>query len=196
MSFCILKCNTQFTLTCYCSFIGTCIGERNHCRFFWFITIQALGFTKCVSIVNSSRFGVISFLKPVFFHDVDPVDIWMVILAKFYLYPLSFAAWMIVGVHSWFVVTNGTTFEIEKGNHLEYLEGTSACDLPFSSGLLSNLKLFCCTRDASSKWLSYIGITNREIQWTPILWKPVGTTFHDSDDWQNNLWSNKYWSCC
>jgi hypothetical protein len=210
----------------HCPFIGTCIGERNHCRFYFFIIIQALGFKKCISIVNSSKFGLFSFLRPILFQNVNTIDIWMVILTKVYLYPLSFAAWMIVGVHSWFVFTNGTTFEVEKGQHLEYLEGTaSVCDLPFSMGICTNMKLFCCIRDDMSSTFCCLfrryclngnsnsnsnsnsnnnyhpekdrkNQKNKDDQWTPILWKPIGTIVNDSDDWQNNLWSNKYWSCC
>lgn len=196
----------------HCTFIGTCIGERNHCRFYFFIILQALGFRKCVSIVNSSKFGLSNFLRPALFQDVEMIDIWMVVLTKVYLYPLSFAAWMIVVVHTWFVLTNGTTFEVEKGQHLEYLDGTaSVCDLPFSMGICTNMKLFCCIRDdISSKfcfWRFRLDKNNnhnkdrkkqmtKDDEWKPIVWKPIGTIVNDSDDWQNNLWSNKYWSCC
>ncbi len=196
----------------HCNFIGTCIGERNHCRFYFFIILQALGFRKCVSIVNSSKFGLSNFLRPALFQDVEMIDIWMVILTKVYLYPLSFAAWMIVVVHTWFVLTNGTTFEVEKGQHLEYLDGTaSVCDLPFSMGICTNMKLFCCVRDDISSKLCFgrFRLDNnndhnkdrkrektKDDEWAPIVWKPVGTIVNDSDDWQNNLWSNKYWSCC
>ena len=185
----------------HCAFIGTCIGERNHCRFYFFIVIQAIGFIKCISIVNSSNFGIMNFATPRLYKDVNPTDIWLVILARCYLYPLTFAACLIVGVHTWFMMTNGTTFELAKRDKLEYLEGSSMCDLPYSFGLVSNLKLFCCVRDASSKCLANVGLgnTKEEVQynqWTPIIWKPVGTIVNDSEDWQNNLWSNKYWSCC
>ena len=46
----------------HCGFVGTCIGERNHCRFYWFLFIQALGFLKCISVVNESKFGFICFV--------------------------------------------------------------------------------------------------------------------------------------
>ena len=179
----------------HCHFIGTCIGERNHCRFYWFIVFQALGFIKCSSIVHGSRFGFTSFMKPILLRSVELIDIWTVIGARVYLYSLTFVACLMVCIHSWFVVTNGTTFEIEKGNHLEYLRGTSTCDLPFSLGLGTNLKLFCCLRDASSKWLPLCN-KKKDNEWTPMLWKPIGSIVNDSEDWQNNLWSNKYWTCC
>ena len=178
----------------HCAFIGTCIGERNHCRFYLFIVIQAFGFKKCTSIINSSSLGIVSFLKPILYKDVKHFDIWMVVVAKVYIYSLSIAAWMIVCIHTWFVLTNGTTFEAEKGEHLEYLNGSSICDLPYSRGLCSNLKLFCCVRDSSSKCCS--GSPKKDIPWTPILWKPIGELDSNSVDWKNNLWSNRYWSCC
>jgi palmitoyltransferase len=168
----------------HCGFIGTCIGERNHCRFYCFIVIQALGFRKCVSIVNSSQFGIFSFFRPIFNRDVQALDIWAVIIARVYLYPLTFAAWMIVFVHTWFVLTNGTTFEIGKGTHLEYLQGTTICDLPFSLGICSNLRMFCCIRDTASGLFACGGNNREEQDWVPIYWKPVREIDRQSEDWR------------
>jgi hypothetical protein len=28
------------------------------------------------------------------------------------------------------------------------------------------------------------------------LWKPLILVQKDSDDWINNPWQNKYWTCC
>ncbi len=178
----------------HCNFIGTCIGERNHCRFYCFIFFQALGFLKCISIVNTSRLGMISFAQPNMFKNVEAHDIWVVIAAKVYLYPLTFAACLMVAIHSWLLLTNGTSFEMAKGHHLEYLRGVSVCDLPFSSGLWANIRTFCL-RDASFDWMKYL-LRKRKSDWTPILWEPVGIVVHNSEDWCNNPWSNKYWTCC
>ena len=187
----------------HCGFVGTCIGERNHCRFYWFLFIQALGFHKCISVVNDSKFGFICFVNTRIYEHVDSLDVWVVIGTRCFLFVLTFLAWIMLGIHSWFVVTNGTTFEIEKGDYLEYLKDIHICDLPFSSGLCTNLNLFCCVRDASSTWIRRVlscSFWKRrdsvEEEWTPIIWKPVGTIVHDSEDWRNNLWSNKYWTCC
>jgi len=183
----------------HCRFINTCIGERNHCRFYWFIFIQAIGFIKCFSIVNSSNLGIFSLLQRNLYKNIDSIDIWIVVASRVYLYPLTFIACLMVTVHTFFVLTNATTFETEKAEHLEYLNGTTMCDAPFSLGLLGNLKLFCCFRDASYVWRIKHGccrIGDDNEKWVPIVWKPVGVIKNDSEDCWNHPWSNKYWTCC
>lgn len=108
----------------HCGFIGTCIGERNHCRFFWFLTFQLLGFLVCSHTVSTSTLRMSS----------HPSGEYLILLvAKFYLYPLTFVAAMIWITHTVFAVLNLTTFECGKGpRHIDYLQGTRQMDLPFS----------------------------------------------------------------
>ena len=112
----------------HCNFIGTCIGERNHCRFLVFLWCQAMGFWFCSSVVASSKAGGIRRM----IQDGGGPAV-MVLLAKVYLYPLTFVATMMCVVHTIFAVFNMTTFECGKGSrHIDYLKGTHATDLPFS----------------------------------------------------------------
>jgi hypothetical protein len=81
-----------------------------------------------------------------------------------------------------------TTFECSKGpRHLEYLQGTEPMDLPFSKGVLNNLRHFCCQASGG-------GDVN--VKWTPEKWLPPGKIIRDSEDWWEYPWQNKYWSCC
>jgi hypothetical protein len=32
--------------------------------------------------------------------------------------------------------------------------------------------------------------------WQPTLWHRPLPVLHDSEDWWNHPWQNKYWSCC
>lgn len=108
----------------HCGFIGTCIGERNHCRFWWFLSLQLLGFCVCSHTVSTC---------PVRWSSSEPGEYMMLLLAKLYLYPLTFIAALMWVTHTIFAVANLTTFECGKGpRHIDYLRGTQQMDLPFS----------------------------------------------------------------
>jgi len=209
------KCVATFDHHCY--FIGTCIGERNHARFWWFLTAQAYGFATCVQIVAGSRIGVKMGLNYMFGfastsggNSGNTLNTILVVATKLYLYPLTFFAVLMWFTHTFFGLGNGTTYECGKGpRKIDYLGGTKLMDLPFSRGCLGNIRSFCCYRDVLASWLpfflKYQGNVSVELQkkgnageggWTPVLWRPPGKIDRDSDDWWQNPWENKYWSCC
>ena len=218
----------------HCHFIGTCIGERNHCRFWWFLTAQVVGFGTCVSIVGGSRVGIkmgLNYLLGVAASSsssstaaggggtLGAANVLIVILTKLYLYPLTFFAVLMWVSHTFFALGNVNTYECGKGpKKIDYLSSTKEMDLPFSRGCVTNIRLFCCYRDAiSASWLcmpsmlryggndgiellqkrkKQRGDTSRKQGWTPILWRPPGKIDRDSDNVWENPWENKYWSCC
>ena len=177
-----------------------------------------LGFWKFSGIVSSSPLGFVCLSNLTCGtgagSDVEWWEVLIVIVARIYLYWLTFAATMMAIIHTWFAITNGTTFELEKRQNLEYLEGVGMCDIPFSRGLAFNMRIFCCVKDqVCSAWNGLCcfcgsGITRRtredyeqtqgEKHWRPVLWKPIGNIVKDSssDDICSNPWDNKYWTCC
>jgi len=172
----------------HCNFIGTCIGERNHCRFFWFLFFQYIGFMTCIRIVSSCEVK----LLPLNENKLILLQL-MALGSKMYLYPLYFLSFLVLGVHCVLALTNMTTFECSKtSRHIDYLQGTKVCDCPFSSGVDTNIRNFCCLRDSLYNYLT----THRESKWTPISWKLPGRIVRDSDDCCSHPWENKYYSCC
>ena len=131
------QCNCCIaTFDHHCEFLGTCIGERNHARFWWFLLCQAISFSFLCHVVGSSRWGVTTFLfPPTITNDEDALSVLTVlrvVVAKCYLYPIRWVAWIMVFLHTFMALSNSTTFEFSKGpRHLEYLQGTKLSDLPF-----------------------------------------------------------------
>ena len=169
----------------HCEFIGTCIGEKNHALFWWFLTMQACGFLVMMNMIGSNRVGWISLLVSSSSNNrqqqQDTQQALLVVAAEVYVYPLAWAAFLMWTIHTFLISTNSTTFEWSKKQHLEYLRGTELCDLPYSSQRCDlNLWNLCWRR-------------NHQF---PTLWKPPARVVRDSDQWWKHPWQNKYWSCC
>lgn len=200
----------------HCILIGVCIGERNRTRFYIFLLIQAIGFYYCTSIITTSTLGFTTILFPetttmttthhsyVYYY----CDAIRVIAAKLMIYPLTLIAYIMLGLHTFFVITNLTTFECTKGpKHLDYLENTEeTMDLPFYRGIIQNIYLCCRGDDVCHTSRSRCRLVTCGSQpstsspprttWTPTLWNKPGPIIRDSPDWWNHPWKNKYWSCC
>jgi DHHC palmitoyltransferase len=116
----------------HCHFLGTCIGERNHCRFWGFLLIQVVCFGIACHLLGTAQLGFTTLLFPT--RDGPPWTASLhVIVAKSYFYFLRFVVCTLWVIHTWFALSNTTTFEASKGtSHIDYLTGTKACDLPFS----------------------------------------------------------------
>jgi hypothetical protein len=138
------RCNCCVaTFDHHCNFIGTCIGERNQCRFYWFLSFQLLGFLSCHRIVSSS---LLHLRFDYFDNDVDShpssflsskafwtQQAWWVVVAKVYLKPLMFCAFLMWLFQTCFALLNATQFECGAGSrHIDYLRDFRSCDCPFN----------------------------------------------------------------
>jgi len=232
----------------HCLFIGTCIGERNHCRFWCFLASQVIGFLVCANVVSSSPFGLFSYLfqgttsyhRTEYNDDINDyqhsyqyhysdLDAVIVFFAKIYIYTLLVTALCMWGIHTFFALTSMTTYECIKGPEtgmnsggIEYLRGTDFLDAPFGSGPVGNLHQFCCIHDSATLCIRGVNpphesdhhyyqqqgephsndesdnhrCYDRSLEWTPVLWRPPVRPVHDSEDYFEHPWRNKYWSCC
>jgi hypothetical protein len=190
----------------HCGFIGTCIGEANHCRFYSFLSAQLVGFLMLTNLVRSSRLGFTSLLLLQTTSSTSAsnndngtliIDIVRVCAAKLFLYPCLLSAMLVWIIHTVLVITNSTTFECSKGSHLEYLQRShvNTTDFPFHRGILANLRL-ACQQDRSCVW-GWCWSGGKEGEWwKPMLWHPPQPPIRDSEDWWEHPCQNKYWSCC
>jgi hypothetical protein len=147
-------------------------------------------------------------------------------IAKLHMYPLYSIAILLLIIHTFHAVGNSTTFELAKGpEHIDYLANTKMMDFPFGKGVFNNIHMFVMRDDvASCGWFLFWrrplerggrladGVEHvetkaaiatkskanddNEIDWLPTVWKMPTCIHHDSEDWWNHPWSNKYWSCC
>lgn len=135
-----------------------------------------------------------------------------VFIVKWWINLLLLMAGLMWIAHSVFAITNLTTFEAGKGpKHIDYLEGTKQCDLPFSRSLFWNLKVFCIAKSSTKNRIIKKRTLDRarikrccfthsstvsNIEWVPIIWKRPSRIIRDSDDLWEHPWQNKYYSCC
>ena len=177
----------------HCVLIGTCIGERNHARFY------------CCLVIN---FGMIWFawraLSPLTYTPL--ADELQVIkegrmLVCFVLALVWFLMALLLAYQTWLVASSMTGYECNRGSSkVKYFSGREVMDLPFSRGLLANvLGLFrrdavcarsgCCAKDkdkvhvderlgGGEQWLLHPRKNLSEIELS------------------ESLWANKYYTCC
>lgn len=110
----------------------------------------------------------------------------MVLLAVFWT--LFFLVSGLLMWHSWLLATNSTQYEFMRQRRIPHLRKFRMCDLPFSEGLVANLRFCCCSDALWSLCFPH--------KWTPRRWETPTQFDRESTDWWANPWENAYWSCC
>ena len=166
----------------HCGFLNTCIGERNHFRFWLFVGLNLVCSHGAMGIL-ASRYRIRG-------------GVWLAInvASRLYVGFILLSAALLWIIHTVIAVSNVTTFEMTKGTDIDYLRGTKMFDCPFGRGLCRNLAAFA-SRDDISKFIRRARRHHVE-DWTPIVWKMPPFIERDSPDCWNHPFQNKYWSCC
>ena len=162
----------------FCPFLNTPVGERNHCRFL----------VLCAAQMATVWWAICITYTAVTWRNHEKAGVAHAIGVLCALWVLELFALGLAGFHAFLALANLTTREFMRAEKVDYLRGTEDFDLPFAKGPCSNVWLFV-TLDGA-----YAALRGRE--WRPHEWTRPAVISRDSEDWKNNLWQNKYWSCC
>ena len=175
----------------YCIVLGTCIGERNHCRFWWYLLAQTIALGWAISVVLTG-IEYRMYWSTWFSANLNKI------FCAFVLWCLFFLIFSLLGYHSFLACANMTSYEMRKGSKIDYMADFDECDLPFSNGLFHNLRIFCCVSSGLSRrdQDEFRRSKRHRGEWTPTIWRPLEKFNRNSRDCCNNLWENKYWRCC
>jgi len=175
--------NSQMYVASYdhfCGILGTCIGERNHFRFWCFLLANTIGLCISIVIVHSGFRDTRALLSTWINYNGHAFAATM--LLSLLLIPIG----SLLVFHSFLACASMTSYEFLRSEKISYLKGTRDFDLPFSKGIRFNLKRFCILDGLRLMFVS---------EWKPRVWETQRIDRESEDVWQN-MWENKYWSCC
>ncbi|KAL5211642.1 hypothetical protein ABZP36_022489 [Zizania latifolia] len=130
------KCVLQFDH--HCIWLGTCIGKKNHCRFWWYI------FEETILCVWTAALYIESLHL-----DIDKAwwkDFIGVILLAVLIFILIFLLLLLL-FHTYIALTNQTTYEVARRKRIFYLRGLPDRVHPFSKGICRNIYSFCFSKE-------------------------------------------------
>ncbi|KAK4754068.1 hypothetical protein SAY87_002172 [Trapa incisa] len=119
----------------HCTWLGTCIGYSNHCRFWWYIFLES-------ALCLWTAFLYINYLH------INISQTWwksaiMVAMLIFLLMSSIFLLLLLL-FHSYLILTNQTTYELIRRQRISYLSHVPRRVCPFNRGMCRNLYYFCC----------------------------------------------------
>ena len=155
----------------HCSVIGTCIGERNHCRFWWMLLWHSI-------LISFVLFGPL--------RDVDnEYALIITVLLGFHLFWLS----LLLLIHTFLALNNSTTFEYMRlDEEVTFVSSrVPSYALPFVNRTVTAVLDFCCYQDE-------ICWGNRG--WLPTLWTAKVAVDASHISVYDDIFDNEYYNCC
>ncbi|GAB2282484.1 hypothetical protein Dimus_017027 [Dionaea muscipula] len=134
---CLDCCKCVLEFDHHCVWLGTCVGQGNHCRFWWYLAVET---TLCIW----TGILYIEFLKA----NISKcwwLDVSVILLLTILAMSLAFVLSLLI-FHTYLLLTNQTTYEVLRRSRVPYLKEATTIRHPFSRGIWRNLYDFCCAQ--------------------------------------------------
>ncbi|CAI8601159.1 unnamed protein product [Vicia faba] len=128
------KCVLQFDH--HCVWLGNCIGQGNHCQFWWYLCEET---AVCIWTGFLYLSHLMAHITMVWWQDAI-----MILLLIALSISLIFLLLLLL-FHSYLILTNQTTYELVRRRRISYLRAIPERVHPFSKGVCKNIYSFCCS---------------------------------------------------
>lgn len=138
------KCVLRFDH--HCVWLGTCVGQSNHRKFWWYI------FYETALVMWTIVWYIRAFGRSIG-HTSLPEESAVLLLILALITTECFLITLFL-FHSFLILTNQTTYELTRRRRIPYLRSLPDKVHPFSQGIDANLYSFCCS--PSSEYPIYV----------------------------------------
>eukprot|EP00250_Pteridium_aquilinum_P034720 c8000_g1_i1 orf=21-854(-) len=127
------KCVLQFDH--HCSWLGTCVGYGNHCRFWWYLFEETI-LCFWTSMIYATSFRSTGSSESWWQASITIIFLILLLLALLFLV-------LLLLFHSYLVITNQTTNEFTRRKRIQEFRDVPIKVMPYSKGCVRNIYWFC-----------------------------------------------------